>query len=54
LPGHVTRMGKKKNAYKFWWEDLDIDGSVTQQDRQYTYDVTLRHVRVTIVAVEEQ
>ena len=28
--------------------------SKCKQDRQYTYNVTLRRVRVTVVAVEKQ
>jgi hypothetical protein len=28
--------------------------STLEQDRQYTYNVTFRHVRVTIVAMEKQ
>jgi hypothetical protein len=31
-----------------------IHNNIFKQDRQYTYNVTLRRVRATIVAVEKQ
>jgi hypothetical protein len=34
------------------FEPLDILSK--KEDRQFTYDVTLRRIRVTIVAVEKQ
>ena len=48
---------------RFWWgnlrerghlEDQDVDTSIILQDRQYTYNVKLRRVRVTTVAVEKR
>lgn len=36
------------------WEDLDIGWKIILQDRQCTYNVTVRCLRVTTVAVEKQ
>jgi len=35
-------------------EHFNVKLSLTQQDKQCTYNVTLRHLRATIVAVEMQ
>jgi hypothetical protein len=50
---HTIRCGKcKRNYVKFIrnlnWKTLNIT-----QDRQCTYNIMLRHVRATIVAVEK-
>ena len=41
-------------AYK--WSDLLVETNTVrmEQDRQYTYNVTLRRVRATIIAVDKQ
>jgi hypothetical protein len=39
--GHLTRRGEKRNAYKFWWEnlkereeleDLCLDGTISLKE----------------------
>jgi hypothetical protein len=57
---HVWVRGE---VHRVWWEDLrerdlfkdlSVDGRIIEQERQCTYNVTLRSVRVTIAAVEKQ
>ena len=59
--GHVARTTGRRNAYwvlagklerKMPLEDPNLDGKMVLQDRQCTYTVTLRRVRVTTAAVK--
>ena len=56
-------MGGSRNAHmvlaenhadKGHLEEVGVDGTITLQNRQCTYNVTLRYVRATTVAVEEE
>jgi len=48
--------GSKRRRKKGHLEEVDVDGKITSQDRQrtYVYNVTVRYVRATIVAVEKE
>jgi hypothetical protein len=60
--GHVARTTGWRNAYwvlagelerKMPLEDPDLGGKMVLQDRQCTYIITLRRVRVTTDAVKK-
>jgi len=48
------QIGPTHNTHTlaFWLRRLE--NTMYKHDRQYTYNVTLRHVRATTVAVEKQ